>query len=200
MRREEHCKHTSLACVGSARSVSATLGLPVLTACVRSQSTLLRLRVALQGNCLRRALSYMHLPGLSRSGSGSQVLHRGVDLVGPAGPSSSGNQVLGDHGRPRLAGRGGRDCDLPRPWSLPLGFLGEQPARLLMCVSSGELISGCNPPVDVDCPEPQEVLVSNEAYLQFGIGCLSGAAIALFRLWLPSPACIQRGMGWFAAS
>ena len=39
----------SLACVGSARSVSATLGSPLLTACVLSQSTLLRFQVALQG-------------------------------------------------------------------------------------------------------------------------------------------------------
>ena len=33
---EEHCKQISLACVGSARSVWATLGLPPLTACVLS--------------------------------------------------------------------------------------------------------------------------------------------------------------------
>ena len=44
--REEHCKQISLAC---AHSVSATLGLPLLTACVLPQSTLLRLQVALQG-------------------------------------------------------------------------------------------------------------------------------------------------------
>ena len=47
--REEHCKQISLACVESARSVSAALGLPLLTACVLSQSTLLRLQVALLG-------------------------------------------------------------------------------------------------------------------------------------------------------
>ena len=48
-------------------------------------------------------------------------------------------------------------------------------------------------PADVDYPESQEVLVSNEdlvSLLQFGIGCLSGAVIAPFRLWLPS------GGGW----
>ena len=33
-------------------------------------------------------------------------------------------------------------------------------------------------PVDVNHPESQEVLVSNEVCLEFGIGCLSGAAIA----------------------
>ena len=47
--REEHCKQISLACVGSTRSVLAILSLPPLTSCVLSQSTLLRLQVALQG-------------------------------------------------------------------------------------------------------------------------------------------------------
>ena len=81
---EEHCKQISLACVGSARSVSATLGLPLLTACVLSQSTLLRLLVALQGNCLKWALGCVYFPSLSHSGSGSWVLHKGTDSVGPA--------------------------------------------------------------------------------------------------------------------
>ena len=80
--REEHCKQISLACVGSAHSVSATLGLPLLTAYVLSQSTLLSLQVALQGNCLRQALGCVHFPGLSHSGS--WVLHKGTDSVGPA--------------------------------------------------------------------------------------------------------------------
>ena len=40
----------SLVSVGSARSVSAILGLPPLTACVISWSTLFRLQVALLGN------------------------------------------------------------------------------------------------------------------------------------------------------
>ena len=83
-RREEHYKHTSLACVESARSVWATLGLPPLPACVLSPSTLLRLQVALQGNCLKPALGCMHFPGLSCSGSGSRVLHKDTDPVGPA--------------------------------------------------------------------------------------------------------------------
>ena len=47
--REEHCKQISLECVGSARSVSATLGLSPLMVCVLTQSTLLRLQVALLG-------------------------------------------------------------------------------------------------------------------------------------------------------
>ena len=46
--REGHYRQISPACVGSAHSVLATLGLPPLTACVLSPSTLLRLQVALQ--------------------------------------------------------------------------------------------------------------------------------------------------------
>ena len=41
---------------------------------------------------------------------------------------------------------------------------------------------------DDDCPEPQEVLVSKEACLQFSSYCLSGAAVGPFRpfqFWLP---------------
>ena len=67
--------------MGNAHSVWVTLGSPPLTACVLSWSTLLRLQVALQGNCLKQALGFMHFPGLSRSGSGSQVLLKGTDLV-----------------------------------------------------------------------------------------------------------------------
>ena len=84
VRREEHCKQISLACEGSAHSVWATLGLPPLMVCVLSQSTLLSLQVALQGNCLKRALGCVHFLGLSCSGSGSWVLHKGTDSVGSA--------------------------------------------------------------------------------------------------------------------
>ena len=48
------------------------------------------------------ALSCMHCPGPSRSGSGSWVLHKETDSLGPAfcsfpGQSSSGNQELDAH-------------------------------------------------------------------------------------------------------
>ena len=36
------------------------------------------------GNCLRPALDCMHFPGLSCSGSGTRVLLKGADSVGPA--------------------------------------------------------------------------------------------------------------------
>ena len=61
--------------------VWATLGLPPLTACVLSWSTLLRLQVALQGNCLKWVLGCVHSPGLSHSGG--HVLGECTLLGGP---------------------------------------------------------------------------------------------------------------------
>ena len=147
MGREEHCKQISLACVESARSVWATLGLPPLTMCVLSQPTLLSLQVALQGNCLKWALSCVHFPGLSRSGSGSRVLHKGTDSVGCAFCALPRFEQLRQPGAWRVR------C--PR-WAVRLSHL-PGPSRLasqvrhehhsgVPCVSSGELISGCDPP------------------------------------------------------
>ena len=78
------------------------------------------------GNHPRLALGCMHLPGLSRSGSGIGVVLRGADSVGLCfvpfpGPSSSGGEVFGECS----------SCDLSPPPSLPLGFLSVQPAHLL---------------------------------------------------------------------
>ena len=99
--REEHCKQISLVCVGSAPSVWTALGLPQLTAHVLSQSTLLRLQVAVQGNCPKQALDFVHFPGLSCSGSGSWALHKSIDSVGHAfcaipGSEQCRRQVLGE--------------------------------------------------------------------------------------------------------
>ena len=111
------------------------------------------------GNHPWPALGCLHLPGLSRSGSGTRVVLRGTDLVGPAFcalPRSEqlrqerpdiylcfNNEVFGKHGC----------CDLSPP-HLP-------PAWLSGCTT------GAPSQADVDCPEPQEVLVSKEACLQF---------------------------------
>ena len=79
--REEHCKQISLACV---HSDSATLGFPPThVMCAFPVYTAQTLGCSAR-NCLMRALVCMHFPGLSLSGSGSQVLHKGADLVGPA--------------------------------------------------------------------------------------------------------------------
>ena len=135
--REGCCKQITLAC---AHSVSATLGLPPLKA-----HTAQALGCS-AGNCLRPALDCMHLPGLSHSGSGTQVVLRGADLAGPA------------------------FCALPR--SSSSGVWQTRSLRLIAFPISAAQCSGCPAgapfQADGDRPEPQEVLVSKEACLQFG--------------------------------
>jgi len=89
----------------------------------------------------------------------------GLRFVPFSGPSSSGDQVLGERGHPQLKAV---TYHLPRPCRLVFWMYNERVFSGVPCVSSGELISGCNPPSGVDHPESQEVLVSNEAPLQFG--------------------------------
>ena len=62
----------------------------------------------------RPALGYMHLPGLSHSGSGTQVVLRGADSVGPAfcALPRSEQQVMRC-----LASIGTTTFDLPHPYS-----------------------------------------------------------------------------------
>ena len=135
--REGCCKQITLA---SACSVPAMLGLTLLT--VHTAQAL----GCSSGNPLRPALGCMHLPGLSRSGSGTHVVPRGADWLGLhfvpfPGPSSSGVRR----------------------------------ARLLQLIASpipaaqfSGCITGAPSQADNDHPEPQEVLVSKEACLQFG--------------------------------
>ena len=59
----------------------------------------------LQGNSLKRALGCVHFPGLSRSGSGSQVLHNGTDSAGPAFCALPGSEQLGECTLSRWAAR-----------------------------------------------------------------------------------------------
>ena len=93
--------------------------------------------------CKEWALGCVQFPGLSLSGSGSRVLHKGTDSVGPAfcalpGPSSSGDQVLGEC--TLLKCRASYHLPVPASW-----FPGA-PISSVLCVSSQELISGCDPP------------------------------------------------------
>ena len=99
-------------------TVYSTLGLPQLTACVLSQSTLLRLQVALKANCPKWPLCCMHFPGLSCPGSGflgystKAQTWLGLRFVPFPGLSSSGDQVLGEHTLPKW---GGESYRLPNP-------------------------------------------------------------------------------------
>ena len=71
----------------------------------------------------------LHAPPRSKplrfrhSSSPERQTRLGLRFVPFPGPSSSGDQVLGERGL----------CDLSPPLSLPLGFLGVQLARLLKC-------------------------------------------------------------------
>ena len=159
--------------MGSARSFLATLGLPLLTSGVLSRSTLLRLQVALPGNCLRWALGCVHFPDLCYSGSGSQVLHKGTDSVGPAFCALPRLEQLRQPGAwqahsPQV---GSASYHLPGP-----GHSGSTVSGV-PCVSSGELISGCDLPGR--CPGSQEDLVSSwEPAHRLVEDVLSGAEIA----------------------
>ena len=146
------------------------------------------------GNCLRQALGCVHFPGLSRSGSGSQVLLKGADSVGPAFCDLPRSEQLRRPGAWRAQSPPGGGCVLSP--SLLLGFLGKTCVPSQVCAVSllGSWSLAATLLADVDHPESQEVLVSNKACLQFGRGCLSGAMIAPFWLRLPPPACLQRGL------
>ena len=148
MGREEHCKQISLAYEGSACSVSATLGLPPPMACVLSQSTLLSLQVALHVNCLKQALACVHVPGLHHSGSGSQVLPKGADSVGPVFSALPRSEQLRRPGAWRALSPqvGSLSYHLPGPRHSVSWVAVGVPFSSVPYVSSGELISGCNPP------------------------------------------------------
>ena len=78
--REGHCKQITLVC---ARSASATLGLPpVHGACSLPDHAAQALGCS-TGNHPWPALGCLHLPGPSRSGSGTWVVLKGADSVGP---------------------------------------------------------------------------------------------------------------------
>ena len=88
---------------------------------------------------------------LPRSGSGSRVLHKGADSVDPAScslPRSEqlSGQVLGKHTLPRWAVRliTSRVSAAPFPGCTANG--GGSAFSGVPCVSSGELISACDPP------------------------------------------------------
>ena len=112
----------------------ATLGFPPVTACVLSQSTLLTLQVALQGNCLKPAPACMHFPGLSHSGSGSWIFHKGTDSVQPVFGALPRPSQLRQLGAWRAHSPQVGQCILSPPLpSQVLSFLGAQQEHHLRC-------------------------------------------------------------------
>ena len=146
--REEHYKQISLACVGSARSVWSTLGLPLHMVCVLSWSTLLKLQVALQGNCLKWALGCVHFPSPSCSCSSSWVVHKGTNSVGPAFCAFPRSEKLRQPGAWRVhSPQVGSVCyHLPGPSRSVSWVCSTSAISGMLCISSGELISDCDSP------------------------------------------------------
>ena len=90
-------------------------------------------------NCQRRALGCMRFPGLSRSGSGSRVLHKGADSIGSAfwalpRSGSSGDQVLCECSYPQLKAATYR---LPHPSRLVFWVYNGHVFSGVLCISSG---------------------------------------------------------------
>ena len=138
----------SLDCVGSARSDSATLGLPPAHGvCAFPVYTAQTLGCS-AGTCLMWALVCMHFRGISRAGSGSRVLTKvqtwlGLCFAPVPCLSSSSDQVLGVRSCPQLKAA---TYPLPRPSFSVFWVYNGHGFSGVPCVSSGELISGCDPP------------------------------------------------------
>ena len=127
----------SLACVGSTRSVPATLGLPRSRVCA-FPSTLLRLQAALQG----AGPELRALPGpkplrFRFSGTPQKCRLSWACVLCLPRLSCSGSQELEECTLP--------GCSAPYPLRSPsLSFQAHQFGT--PCVCSGKLISGCDPP------------------------------------------------------
>jgi len=109
-------------------------------------STLLRLQGALQGHCPKQTLCFVLFPGLSCSDS--WVFRKGTDLAGHAFCTLPRSEQL------RWPGVWKAHCPrwavhlthLPGPSHSVSGVHHKSTISGVTCVSSGELISGCNPP------------------------------------------------------
>ena len=188
MGRKEHCKQISLACVGIAHSVSATLGLPPLMVFVLFQSTLLRLQAALQGvgpglYALPRSkpLRFRFSGTLQRCGLGWACVLCPSQIL-----AAQATRCLVSAVSPRW---GAHRISSPIPATRFSGWLRARPSQVCYVSLLGSYSLAATLPVDVNHPESQELLVSNRACLQFSRGCLSGAEFAPFCLWLP-PTCL----------
>ena len=157
---------TSLARVGSARGISASLGLP------RSRCVCFHGLHSSGSRWLYRELSeagpgLVPFPGLSRSGSGSRGLRKGADSVGPAFcalPRSEQRRRPGAR-RAQRPLVGGASYRLPRPSGSGFWVAAGRPSRMcpVPLLGSGSLTAIL--PADVNHPESQEVLVSRGACL-----------------------------------
>ena len=111
-----------------------------------------------------------------------------LPLVPFLGPSSSGDQVLGEHSHPQVW------CVLSPPPSQLLRFLGGSRCaslRYAMCLFWGA-DPWLRPSLRMSTTQnPKKPWLAMRACLRFCRGCPSGAEIAPFWLWLPPPASLS---------
>ena len=188
--------------VGGARSVWATPGLAPLTACAFPVCSAQAPGFS-AGELSEAGPGLRALPGSKRLRCmfpGTPQRHR-LSWACVLCPPRSEQVRRPGAWRATLPQAGAASYRLPVPAAR---FPGWQRACLLKspCVSSGELISGCNSPSGCQPPGSQEDLVSNWEPALFGRGCrLCGEfapclpAGAVSRL----PRCLRRGMGLSAA-
>ena len=146
MGREEDCKEISLVCVGSALSVWTTLGLSPLTTCVLpslhcSGSRLLCRGTVQSWPCIS-CTSWSELLRFRFSGT-PQRPYSGPVFCTLSSTKQLRHQVLSERTLPR---RGGASHHLPRPSCLVSWVCSGSTVSGVLCVSSGVLISSCNPP------------------------------------------------------
>ena len=147
------CKQISLVGVGSALCLGHT-GFALLTASVLSQSTLLRLQVAVLGNFLGWALGCVHFPEpgqVPRSTplrfrfSGTPQRHRlswACVLCPSQVRAAQATRCLASV----LSQLSGVSYHLPGPRPLVFWVCSKSAISGVPCVSSGKLISDCDPP------------------------------------------------------
>ena len=112
--------------------------------CVLSVSTPLRHQVALKGICPKQALGFVHFPGLSFSGSGSRVLHKDSVVCMRLCPSQVRAAQATRCLVSTLSQVGRESYHLPGPGRSRVHC--KSTISGVPCVSSGEQMSGCDPP------------------------------------------------------
>ena len=144
MGREENCQQISLVCVWGGGGLLALSQPHWVCPCSRHVCFPSLHCLDFRLLCRERALGCKHFPGLSCSGSESRVLHKDADSVEPAFCAIPQSDQLRRPDAWRVHTPQER-CILSSPPVPAAWFLGT-PISSMPCVSSGELISSCDPP------------------------------------------------------
>ena len=150
------------------------------------------------GNCLRWALGCVHFPGLSHSGSGSWVLHKGADSVGPVFCAAPRSEQLRQPGAWQAQSPPGAGCVLSTPPSQPLSFLSgcrHIPLRRAMCLFWGADLWLWPSQRTSTIQNPKKSWLATEPACSLVEDASLGLRLPLFGSGCPLPACLQRRIG-----